>query len=313
MECARRNVKVDDDPRLPASACCLRGTVRELRQVIALSRNGRTVARRLGIAAVTVAALVLPATCDAAVPGKAVVAPVWQDEFTGPAGAPPDPSRWLHQTGGGGWGNAELQNYTADTANAALDGQGHLVITADAARTAARCWYGPCRYTSAALTTYGRFMPTFGRIEARIKLPRGQGVFPAFWTVGSNVYQVGWPASGEIDIVERLGNEPRTVHNGVHAPDTDTSNGYDVAVPDLSDDFHVFATDWSPSEIRFSVDGRVLSRVTKDEIPVWPFDKPQFLILNVAVGGGWPGPPDPTTPLPARMLVDYVRVYPSTA
>jgi beta-glucanase (GH16 family) len=149
----------------------------------------------------------------------AVGALTWADEFDGPAGTAPDPGRWGRDTGGSGFGNNELQYYTTGAANAALDGQGNLVITARRENPANyQCWYGTCQYTSARLNTAGRFIQAYGRFEARLKVPRGQGLWPAFWMLGNDIGSVGWPNSGEIDVMENVGFEPNTVHGSMHGP-----------------------------------------------------------------------------------------------
>ncbi len=241
---------------------------------------------------------------------------LFRDEFDGPAGATFDHAKWTPDLGGGGWGNQELEFYTADTANVALDGQGHLVITArpEPATTSDTCWYGRCRYTSARLRTQGLFAQSYGRFEARIRIPRGQGVWPAFWMLGSDLGTVGWPTCGEIDVMENIGREPNIVHGTVHGPGYSGGNGigtpYTVPTP-LADDFHVYAVEWRPSEIRWFIDGFQYFRVTPSDLPNgtrWVFDHPFFIILNFAVGGTWPGSPDAGTAFPQQMVVDYVRV-----
>ncbi len=242
---------------------------------------------------------------------------VWSDEFTGPAGTSFDRGKWMADTGGSGFGNKERQFYTTRAENVALDGEGHLVITARAVPSSAHeCWYGVCRYTSARLKTARLFVQAYGRFEARIRIPRGQGLWPAFWMLGANIDSAGWPRSGEIDIMENIGREPAVVHGTLHGPgysggagigraDTLTSGAY-------ADDFHIFAVDWRPAEIRWYVDGRLYHRMTPSDLPrgaPWVFDHPFFLLLNVAVGGEWPGDPDATTTFPQVMIVDYVRVY----
>jgi beta-glucanase (GH16 family) len=213
------------------------------------------------------------------------------------------------EVGGDGWGNEELEYYTDSPRNAALDGNGNLVITAREDSSGGDCWYGPCRYTSARLITKGRFDQAYGRFEARIKLPRGQGIWPAFWMLGNDIGTVGWPASGEIDIMEYLGHEETVVHGSLHGPGLDTTDDY-TAPHSFADDFHVFAVDWSPTAVTFLVDGHRYARQTRPPGHAgWKFDHPFFLLLNVAVGGRWPGSPDETTAFPQRMVVDYVRVY----
>jgi beta-glucanase (GH16 family) len=239
--------------------------------------------------------------------------PVWHDEFDGPAGAPFDRAKWKPDVGGDGFGNQERELYT-DGANAVLDGQGHLVITARA-ESGTGCWYGTCLYTSARLKTKTLFAQAYGRFEARIRIPRGQGIWPAFWLLGANNDEAGWPSCGEIDIMENIGREPNKVHGTVHGPGYSGDKGIGgPATLDgaYADDFHVYAVEWRPDDIRWFVDGREYFRVTPASLPKgakWVFDHPFFVILNLAIGGGWPGDPDATTKLPQQMVIDYVRVY----
>ncbi|MFJ5834601.1 family 16 glycosylhydrolase [Streptomyces sp. NPDC093089] len=247
--------------------------------------------------------------------GAAVAAQTWSDEFDGAAGRAPDAAKWTLESGGSGFGNHELQYYTNSTSNAALDGQGHLVITARKNTDAGLgCWYGQCQYTSARLNTARTFTQAYGRFEARIKIPRGQGVWPAFWMLGNDLGTVGWPNSGEIDIMENIGREPNTVHGTVHGPGYSGAGGLGSAysLPGgraFADDFHVFAVDWSPSSIVWSVDGTAYKTLTPADTggKKWVFDHPFFIILNLAVGGDWPGSPDGSTAFPQTMTVDYVR------
>jgi beta-glucanase (GH16 family) len=244
--------------------------------------------------------------------------PVWSDEFDGPAGASFDRSRWTADTGGTGFGNQEREFYTTRPENVALDGDGHLVFTArsETPSAAFQCWYGQCLYTSARLKTTGLFAQTYGRFEARIRIPRGQGLWPAFWMLGSDIDAVGWPRSGEIDIMENIGRESATVHGTLHGPGYSGSNGisgFDMLLAGAyADDFHIFTVAWEATEIRWYVDGRLYHRVASSGLPsgaAWVFDHPFFLLLNVAVGGGWPGDPNGATTFPQTMVVDYVRVY----
>ena len=243
---------------------------------------------------------------------------VWSDEFGEAVGISPDSSRWEFDIGGDGWGNAEYQFYTDRTENVATDGDGNLVITARRENIpGSSCWYGGCQYSSARLLTSGRFEQKYGRIEIRARIPFGQGIWPAFWMLGSNIESVGWPDSGEIDIIENIGREPSSVHGTVHGPGYSAGEGISGAfsLPDggrFSDEFHVFAIEWSPSEIRWFSNGEHYHTVTPTSLPFgakWVFDQPFFLLLNVAVGGLWPGYPDTTTTFPQSMHVDYVRVY----
>jgi beta-glucanase (GH16 family) len=182
------------------------------------------------------------------------------------------------------------------------------VITARADGEWLSCWYGPCTHTSARLTTKGRFSQTYGRFEARIKIPRGQGVWPAFWLLGENIDEVGFPECGEIDVMENVGSSPREVLSALHAPKLNPGH-VEVLPGPVADDFHVFAVDWTPQQIAFSVDGRVHFVQERTDVG-WRFDLPFHLILNIAVGGNWPGSPDASTEFPQQMVVDWVRVWP---
>jgi len=252
---------------------------------------------------------------DAPPPGWTLA---WSDEFDGPVGGPVDGAKWVADTGGEGWGNQERQFYTTRAENVSLDGGGRLIITARAepAGSSYRCWYGTCGYTSARLKTKGRFEPMYGRVEARIRVPRGQGIWPAFWMLGGDIDGVGWPRCGEIDVMENIGREPAVVHGTLHGPGY--SGGSSIGGADtlpaasFADDYHVFAVEWKAGEIRWLVDESEYRRLTPASLPpgsTWVFDHPFFMLLNVAVGGGWPGDPDASTVFPQQMLVDYVRVY----
>ncbi|WP_336705876.1 glycoside hydrolase family 16 protein [Oerskovia sp. USHLN155] len=242
----------------------------------------------------------------------------WADEFDGAAGAPPDPSRWRLETGGSGWGNGELQYYTDSPSNASTDGEGHLVVTARRENPGDLwCHYGRCEYTSARLITADRFTQQYGRFEARIKVPGGQGTWPAFWMLGQDIFTTEpWPASGELDVMENVGQEPGTVWGSLHGPGYSGADAIHASYTlpggeEVADDFHTFTVDWAPDAITWYVDGVEYSRRTPADTggDPWVFDDPFFLLLNLAVGGDWPGPPDESTPLPARMLVDHVRAY----
>lgn len=240
---------------------------------------------------------------------------IWSDEFEGEAGTPINDEFWTAEIGGHGWGNNELEYYTGRVENVSLDGNGNLAINAIQENPDNySCHYGTCEYTSARIVTMGKMEFTYGRVEARIKIPRGQGVWPAFWMLGADFRTVGWPNSGEIDILENVGHELTTVHGTVHGPGYSGGNGigasYQGDTP-FSDDFHVYAIDWDPDAIRWYVDGELFNIITPNDLNGrdWVFDHDFFLILNVAVGGNWPGMPDETTVMPQTMLVDYVRVY----
>jgi beta-glucanase (GH16 family) len=241
----------------------------------------------------------------------------WSDEFDGPAGQAPNQSKWKYDIGGGGWGNNELEYYTSSTSNAALDGNGNLVITARRENPAGySCWYGSCQYTSARLLTADRFTQAYGRFEARIKIPRGQGLWPAFWMLGNDIGSVGWPNSGEIDIMENVGFEPSTVHGTIHGPGYSGAGGLGggYTLPggqQFANDFHTFTVDWASDSITWYVDGQQYVRKTPADLGGnrWVFNHPFFMIMNVAVGGSWPGNPDGSTVFPQQMVIDYVRVY----
>lgn len=241
---------------------------------------------------------------------------VWSDDFNGPAGGAPDPTKWQAVSGGNGWGNDELEYYTPRPANVSLDGAGHLAITArQETYTGAD---GVTRnYTSARIQTKSLFQTRYGTIEARIQLPVGQGLWPAFWMLGSNIDAVNWPACGEIDVMENIGSDPFTAHGTIHGPDTATGAAYGLGAPvrsptSLAAAFHVYGITWSPNAISFSLDGSTYETRTPSSLTGgqrWVFDQPFYLLLNLAVGGTWPGSPDSSTPFPATMLVDWVRVY----
>ncbi|KOU29712.1 1,3-beta-glucanase [Streptomyces sp. WM6372] len=259
--------------------------------------------------------LAAPPTGAAETPTAAAAAATFSDEFDGPAGAAADPGKWQTETGDN-VNNHERQYYTAGNRNAALDGQGHLVITARRENPGNyACWYGRCEYTSARLNTAGRFTQAYGHVEARLKVPRGQGMWPAFWMLGNDIGQVGWPNSGEIDVMENVGFEPSTIHGTLHGPGYSGSGGIGAAytLPGgqaFADAFHTFAVDWAPDAISWSVDGAVYQRRTPADLGgrTWAFNKPFFLILNLAVGGYWPGDPDGGTAFPQQLVVDHVRV-----
>ncbi|MFD0318793.1 ricin-type beta-trefoil lectin domain protein [Streptomyces flavalbus] len=268
------------------------------------------------LSAVLVAAgAAVPASAEPAAAPAAVQAVTFSDTFDGPAGAAADSSKWQIETGDN-VNNHERQYYTSGAKNAALDGQGHLVITARRENPANyQCWYGTCQYTSARLNTAGKFTAQYGHVEARMRIPRGQGMWPAFWMLGNDLGQVGWPDSGEIDIMENVGFEPSTVHGTLHGPGYSGSGGIGAGytLPGgqvFADAFHTFAVDWAPDSITWSVDGQVYQRRTPADLGgrTWVFNKPFFLILNLAVGGYWPGDPDGSTVFPQQLVVDHVSV-----
>ena len=239
----------------------------------------------------------------------------WQDEFNGPNGSPVDPEKWTAEVGGKGWGNRELQSYT-DRINNAYQEDGSLVIKAikedyKGADKISR------NYTSARLITKRTFTTQYGRIVARIKVPRGQGIWPAFWMLGDDIDKVGWPKCGEIDIMEYIGKEPTNVYATIHGPGYSGKGGLSTSYSlpgksNFADDFHTYAVEWEPNVMRFYCDDVLFKTVKPADLPPgtkWVFDHSYFILLNVAVGGNWPGAPDSTTVFPQQMLVDYVRVY----
>lgn len=230
----------------------------------------------------------------------------WSDEFSGANGTAPNAANWTFDLGAGGWGNNELQTYTDSLDNAQIQ-DGNLVITA--LKTASG-------YTSARLKTQGRFAQPYGRFEARIKVPTAAGIWPAFWMLGQDLGTLGWPACGEIDIMEVVGKTPSTVYGTIHGPGYSGSGGLGgsttLASGRLSDDYHLYAVEWEGTTIRWYLDGQLYATRILQDLPggaPWVFDHPFFLILNLAVGGNWPGSPDASTPWPQKLYVDYIRVY----
>lgn len=239
---------------------------------------------------------------------------VWADNGDGAANSLPDSSKWRNDTGGNGWGNSELESYTNRWQNARYDGAGNLVIEARAETYTGSD--GITRnYTSGRLLTAATFNQAYGRFEANIKIPYGQGIWPAFWMLGNNIGSVGWPTCGEIDIMENVGYEPNITHGTIHGPGYSGAGGigapFDLGAP-VHNSFHQFAVEWEPSIIRWYVDGVERVARTPADLPggsTWVYDHPHFLLLNLAVGGAWPGNPDGSTSFPQQMTVDYVRVY----
>jgi beta-glucanase (GH16 family) len=231
---------------------------------------------------------------------------VWSDEFDGPAGFPPDRAVWGFELGGGGFGNRELQRYTDLPANAARDGRGNLAVTA--------C-VSDGQYTSARLVSKGTVEVCYGRIETRVRVPRGPALWPAVWALGGNIDTVPWPGCGEIDVMEHVGIEPRRAFGTIHCPGHAGVAGFRGTVDlsqDLAEGFHRFAVDWAPDRIEWSLDDRVYHAATPHDVPDgWVFDHPFFLLINLAVGGDLAGPISADTKFPSQLLVDYVRVYAS--
>jgi len=275
-----------------------------------MPRQARTWSRLL---VAGVVATCLLAGCGPSEPSQRLV---WSDEFDGSAGSAPDTHAWKAATGGDGWGNNELQCYTDSRGNSALDGHGHLVITA--LRDPGHTCDGGRRndYTSARLTSQNLQSFMYGTLSVRAKMPTGAGIWPAFWALGRDHDTVGWPASGEIDVTEVVGSDGAVSHATLHGAKPDGSP-YAItsqfhAAADLSADFHTYSVTWTPSGFTFAVDGSIFSTVTKATVQksgTWAFDQPFYLLLNVAVGGNFPGPPSSSTTWPQQMVVDWVRVY----
>ncbi|HQK69879.1 MAG TPA: family 16 glycosylhydrolase [Bacteroidales bacterium] len=225
---------------------------------------------------------------------------VWSDEFNGGSLST---VFWNYETGGGGWGNNELQTYTNSNENVHLD-SGYLHITA--------LNPSPGSYTSGRITTKGKKEFTNGKVEIRAMLPEGKGLWPALWMLGANFSSVGWPTCGEIDIMESLGHAPSTSYGALHwnlNGHTYVTGTYNLPSGKFSTEFHVFSLVWTPTRIRWFVDGNQFFSKTREEIKGFPIRLPMFFIFNVAVGGTWPGNPDQTTTFPQHMIVDYIRVY----
>ena len=247
---------------------------------------------------------------------------VWSDEFNDKAGTAPNANIWGQEVGDGtvngipGWGNDELEYYTAGTENVATDGLGNLQITVKKADGSLTCYYGPCEYTSARLLTKERFEVAYGRVEARIKVPEGAGLWPAFWMLGTDIDQVDWPQTGEIDIMENVGRQPNEVFGTLHGPGysggQSYGGSYDLGTP-VADDYHVFAVEWQPDRIAWFIDGIQFFEATPNDAFLqgkpWVFNHPFFLLLNVAVGGNFGGAVGPDTVFPQTMSIDYVHLY----
>jgi beta-glucanase (GH16 family) len=232
---------------------------------------------------------------------------VIQDEFN--VDGQPNTNLWGYNIGRGqnGWGNNELQFYTDRSKNVTVK-DGNLVITAEKES------FSGAEYTSARLITKGKFEQTYGRFEARMKLPWGQGMWPAFWMLGSDIDTKPWPSCGEIDIMEFRGQNPSTVLGTVHGPGysggQSIGKSYTLKNGRFDTEFHIFGVEWGPKYINFYLDNVLYNQITPADLPgEWVFDKPFFLLLNLAVGGSFVGSPNNETVFPQTLLVDYVRIY----
>lgn len=234
----------------------------------------------------------------------------WSDEFNGISEQLPDTVKWKFDigTGAGGWGNQELQYYTNRPQNVAMDGEGHLVITANNES------YAGSPFTSARINTKGLFEQKYGRFEARVKTPYGPGIWPAFWLLGADIDTVSWPQCGEIDIMEIKGQTPYLIQGSLHGPGYSGGNPMTktYALPNgrFDEDFHIMAIEWDEEKIDFFVDDYLYQRIERGDVPgEWVYDHPFYIILNIAVGGNYVGFPSSYTPFPQKMQIDYVRVY----
>lgn len=232
---------------------------------------------------------------------------VWSDEFDGPAGQLPSAANWKFDIGTD-WGNAQLEYDTDRPENVSLDGNGNLAITA------IRESFAGSAFTSGRITTQGLFEQAYGRFEARIQLPWGPGIWPAFWLLGSNITTEGWPQCGEIDIMEYRGQQPNIIHGSVHGPGYSggqaATKSFGFIDRRFDTDFHVFAVEWTRENIDFYVDENLYQRISAEDLAgEWVFDRPFFIILNLAVGGNYVGFPTEQTIFPQKMIIDWVRVY----
>ncbi len=231
----------------------------------------------------------------------------WQDEFDGPAGQLPDEKNWSFDIGTD-WGNQQLEYDTDRAENVSLDGNGNLAIIAR------RESFAGSAFTSGRIKTKGLFEQTYGRFEASIKMPWGPGIWPAFWLLGSDIDEVGWPQCGEIDIMEYRGQETNLIHGSIHGPNYSggeaITKSYGLADNRFDKDFFLYAIEWTEDYIDFFVNEEHYQRISREDAPgEWVYDHPFYIILNVAVGGNYVGFPTDQTPFPQTMLVDYVRVY----
>lgn len=231
---------------------------------------------------------------------------VWHDEFDGKQ---INSDNWNYDLGGGGWGNGEAQIYTDLKENARLE-KGNLVIEARKEENDS----GGFEFTSARLKTQGKQSFQYGRIEARIKVPEGAGMWPAFWMLGDNITEVGWPDCGEIDIMEYVGKDPDVILGTLHGPGYSGALGFtqwNRQTYNIADDFHTYAIEWDAEQINWFYDGVQYHSVSKSDVGIrdWPFDQPFFIIFNLALGGTLGGLISPDTAFPAQYQIDYVRVY----
>lgn len=238
--------------------------------------------------------------------------PTWSEIFTGPAGSPPDTAYWTSVQNGAGGGNQELEYYTPE--NNALDGNGNLVITADRDNGRYAAWYGPSQFTSGKLWTLGKIDFKYGTIAITASMPEtaGQpGAWPAIWMLGADYPSVGWPECGEIDIMENFGvnHNAAQISSSIHTSTDNLTQDYNFPAGQDATQEHTYAVSWRPTSLTFSVDGKAFFTVYNYQLESWPYDKPFFLILNLAVGGSMGGAVPASAALPYRMVISEVAVY----
>ncbi|WP_235299501.1 glycoside hydrolase family 16 protein [Portibacter marinus] len=227
---------------------------------------------------------------------------VWEEDFTG---STLNEEFFNYELGDNGWGNNELQNYTNDQENAFVENSNLTIRAKDLGG----------KYTSARLTTQDKKEFKFGRIDVRAKLPKGQGIWPAIWMLGENIDEVSWPACGEIDIMELVGHQPKTVHGTAHWGLRGEASTYKTSSKSIADNFadayHVFSIVWEFNQITWYLDEEKFHSIDASQTQgkPYPFNNEFFFILNIAVGGNWPGSPDETTEFPQEMNIDYIRVF----
>lgn len=245
---------------------------------------------------------------------------IWAQEFDLPAGSAPDTSIWARDLGDGsdygipGWGNTELQVYTIQ--NAFVNSKSQLEVEAKRVfdGSAGDAYYGPAQWTSARLVTKNKVYFQYGQIEIRTKVPRGKGLWPAFWMLGEQMDSQGWPLAGEIDIMEWVGKAPFEALGTLHGPGyfgDHGCGGKKISDVDLSDDWHVYGICWKPGYISWQLDGETYFEAKPEDVAPnqWVYDQPFSMLLNVAVGGNLGGELDPALPDSNKLLVDYIRVY----
>ena len=237
---------------------------------------------------------------------------VWQDEFDQDS---LDLTKWSHETGGHGWGNNELQYYTDSDSNSYVE-NGNLVLKAEVVPQGIGSSRGLRYYSSARLRTYGKGDWKYGRIEVKAKVASGQGIWPAIWMLPTDWLFGGWPSSGEIDIMEHVGYDLGVVHGSVHTEaynhKINTQRSSAKKITNVDTEFHVYSVIWDKDKISFFIDDIQYFLFENDQqgnYKTWPFDQRFHLLINIAVGGDWPGNPNNSTNFPRTMLIDYVRVY----